>query len=76
MSAPILERGQWVDKSIDLYIGTLVEYDMRDGGLSIIKEYNVVLDNNDLPKGMRSSMESDLEWLEVESAYKTKQRLL
>ena len=43
---------------------------------SIIKEYNVVLDNNDLPKGMRSSMESDLEWLEVESAYKTKQRLL
>lgn len=38
MSADILERGQWVDRSIDLYIGTLVEYDMRDGGLSIIKE--------------------------------------
>ena len=42
MSARILERGQWVDKSIDLFIGTLVEYDMEDGGLSIIKEYKLL----------------------------------
>ena len=42
MSAPILERGQWVDKTIDLFIGTLIEYDMRDGGLSIIKEYELL----------------------------------
>lgn len=38
----LLERGQWVDTSIDLFIGTLVEYDMRDGGLSIIKEYKLL----------------------------------
>lgn len=42
MGAEILERGQWVDRSIDLYIGTLIEYDMKDGGLSIIKEYNLL----------------------------------
>lgn len=58
MSAPILERGQWVDKSIDLYIGTLVEYDMRDGGLSIIKEYKLlppfmIEQIEKLPKGVQ-----------------------
>lgn len=42
MSADILQRGQWVDTSIDLYIGTLVEYDMRDGGLNILKEYKLL----------------------------------
>lgn len=42
MSASILERGQWVDRTIDLLIGTLVEYDMRDGGLSILKEYKML----------------------------------
>lgn len=42
MSAALLERGNWIDKSIDLYIGTLVEYDMRDGGLSIIKEFKLL----------------------------------
>lgn len=42
MSTSILERGQWVDRSIDLYVGSLIEYDMRDGGLSIIKEYKLL----------------------------------
>lgn len=41
----------------------------------IIKEYNEVLDNDDLPKGMTSSLESDLEWLELECDYKNKKRL-
>lgn len=61
MSAPILERGQWVDKSIDLLIGTLVEYDMRDGGLSIIREYNLLppymIDQiAKLPKGVQRNV--------------------
>lgn len=34
----ILERTSWTDKSIDLLIHDIIEYDMRDGGLSIIKE--------------------------------------
>lgn len=34
----ILERTSWTDPSVDLLIGDIVEYDMRDGGLSIIKE--------------------------------------
>ena len=42
MDTSILERGQWVDKSIDLYVGTLIEYDMKDGGLNVIKEYELL----------------------------------
>lgn len=34
----VLERTSWTDKSIDLLVHDIVEYDMRDGGLSIIKE--------------------------------------
>ena len=34
----ILERTTWVDTSIDLLIHEIIEYDMKDGGLSIIKE--------------------------------------
>lgn len=34
----VLERSQWVDPTIDLLIHDVIEYDMRDGGLSIIKE--------------------------------------
>lgn len=34
----ILERTSWTDKSIDLLIHDIIEYDMRDGGLSLIKE--------------------------------------
>lgn len=34
----ILERTMWVDTSIDLMIHEIIEYDMKDGGLSIIKE--------------------------------------
>lgn len=34
----ILERSQWVDPTIDLLVHDIIEYDMKDGGLSIIKE--------------------------------------
>ena len=34
----ILERTSWTDRSVDLLIHDIVEYDMRDGGLSIIEE--------------------------------------
>ena len=34
----VLERTSWTDKSIDLLVHDIIEYDMRDGGLSIIKE--------------------------------------
>lgn len=34
----ILERTSWTDRSVDLLIHDIIEYDMRDGGLSIIKE--------------------------------------
>ena len=38
----ILERGQWVDRTIDLYVGDLIEYDMKDGGLNILREYKLL----------------------------------
>ena len=37
----ILSRPRWTDPT-DLYIGELIEYDMKDGGLSIIKEENLL----------------------------------
>ena len=37
MGMSILERTSWTDKSIDLLIHDITEYDMRDGGLSLIK---------------------------------------
>ena len=35
---PILEKTSWTDRSVDLLIHDIIEYDMRDGGLSLIKE--------------------------------------
>lgn len=40
----ILERTVWVDTSVDLYIGELIEYDMREGGFSIIQKENLLPD--------------------------------
>lgn len=34
----VLSRTSWTDKSIDLLVHDIIEYDMIDGGLSIIKE--------------------------------------
>jgi hypothetical protein len=34
----ILERSQWTDKSIDFLAHDIVEYDMKDGGFSMIKQ--------------------------------------
>ena len=33
----LLEKTVWIDKSIDVYVGELIEYDMREGGFSIIQ---------------------------------------
>ena len=41
----ILERTSWLDKSISVYIGELVEYDMREGGFSIIKKEKLLPDS-------------------------------
>lgn len=33
----LLEKTVWMDKSISIYVGELIEYDMREGGFSIIQ---------------------------------------
>lgn len=38
----ILERDNWTDKSIDFMISDIMEYDMKRGGLSIIKTDNLL----------------------------------
>lgn len=38
----LLGRSKWTDPTIDLYIGDIIEYDMNDGGYSIIKEKNLL----------------------------------
>lgn len=38
----ILERTVWIDKSIGIYVGELIEYDMREGGFSIIQKENLL----------------------------------
>lgn len=49
---------------------------------SLIKEYNLAIDDcrcsscTHLPKGARASLESDLEWLELECYYKNTKRLV
>lgn len=53
----------------EAYVG--INHMLKD----VINAYNSVLDNLELPKGMKSSLESDLEWLELECDYKTKKRL-
>lgn len=40
----ILERTVWIDKSVDLYVGELIEYDMREGGFSIIQKEKLLPD--------------------------------
>lgn len=37
MDMSVLERTVWIDKSISVYVGELIEYDMREGGFSIIQ---------------------------------------
>ena len=51
----ILERPRWTDP-IDLYIGDIIEYDMKDGGFSIIQEesllsYTEIQKLKQIPKG-------------------------
>lgn len=41
----------------------------------LIELYNEVLDDESLPRGMRSALEADLEWFELENNYKNKKRL-
>lgn len=41
----ILERTSWIDKSIGIYVGELIEYDMREGGFSIIKKEKLLPDS-------------------------------
>lgn len=36
--ADILNQTSWIDKSVNIYVGELVEYDMREGGFSIIQK--------------------------------------
>lgn len=37
----LLSKSRWTDPT-DLYIGDIIEYDMKDGGFSIIKEENLL----------------------------------
>lgn len=43
--ASLLERTQWIDKSIGIYVGELIEYDMKEGGWSIIQRDKLLPDN-------------------------------
>ena len=42
---------------------------------TLIKLYNEVLTTVELPTGMKSSLESELEWFELEKCYKNEKRL-
>ncbi len=44
MSADILQRTTWLDKTIGIYVGELIEYDMREGGWSIILKDHLLPD--------------------------------
>jgi len=53
----ILQRSTWTDPSIDLLIQEIIEYDMSDGGFSMIQEHQLVdssmIDRlRSLPKGI------------------------
>jgi hypothetical protein len=56
----LLSKSRWTDPT-DLYIGEIVEYDMKDGGLSIIKEENLlplkeIKKIEAIPKGIERDM--------------------
>ena len=56
--ASLLERTTFIDKAIGLYVGELIEYDMREGGWSIIlKEHllpdEIIREFEKLDKGAR-----------------------
>lgn len=38
----LLEKTTYLDKTIGIYVGELIEYDMREGGFSIIKKENLL----------------------------------
>lgn len=38
----VLEQTSWIDKSCNVYVGELIEYDMRDGGFSIIQKEHLL----------------------------------
>lgn len=41
----ILKQTSWLDKTIGIYVGELIEYDMREGGFSIIKKEKLLPDS-------------------------------
>lgn len=43
--ASLLERTVYLDKSIGIYVGELIEYDMREGGWSIIQRDHLLPDS-------------------------------
>lgn len=56
----LLKKARWLNP-VDLYIGEIIEYDMKDGGLSIIKEENLLPPNEirrleQIPKGIERSI--------------------
>lgn len=40
----LLSKTSWLDKSIGIYVGELIEYDMREGGFSIIRKERLLPD--------------------------------
>lgn len=56
----LLTKSRWT-KPVDLFIGEIIEYDMKDGGLSIIKEENLLPPSEikrleDIPKGLERNV--------------------
>lgn len=76
----LLTKSLWTDP-IDLYIGEIIEYDMRDGGFSIIKEENLLPLSEIrrlelIPKGIeRNTAVGKLKYSKNESIRETGKRL-